>query len=44
MRRYFERAYDSGLDFVFRKFEHSFRSGEASSAAVDEVFKARRSR
>ena len=27
------------LAFVFRKFEHSFRSGESVLAAVDEVFK-----
>ena len=29
MRRYFEGAHkDAGLDFLFRKFEHSFRSGD----------------
>ena len=39
--RYFERAYrDSGVEFVFREFKHSFRSGESVLAAVDEVFKA----
>ncbi len=41
MRRYFERAYhDSGVEFVFREFKHSFRSGKSVLAAVDEVFKA----
>jgi ATP-dependent helicase/nuclease subunit A len=40
MRRRFERAHkDSGLDFVFREFKHSFRSGESVLGAVDEVFK-----
>ena len=29
-----------GLEFVFREFKHSFRSGESVLAAVDEVFKA----
>ena len=29
MRRHFEGAHkDAGLDFLFRKFEHSFRSGD----------------
>jgi hypothetical protein len=42
MRRYFEGAHkDAGLDFLFRKFEHSFRSGERVLGAVDEVFKAK---
>ena len=42
MRRYFESAHkDAGLDFLFRKFEHSFRSGESVLGAVDEVFKAK---
>ena len=41
MRRYFESAHkDAGLDFLFRKFEHSFRSGDSVLGAVDEVFKA----
>ncbi|MGO9697844.1 MAG: double-strand break repair helicase AddA [Xanthobacteraceae bacterium] len=41
MRRHFERAHkDAGLDFVFREFKHSFRSGESVLAAVDQVFKA----
>jgi ATP-dependent helicase/nuclease subunit A len=40
MRRRFERAHRSGgLDFVFREFKHSFRSGESVLGAVDEVFK-----
>jgi ATP-dependent helicase/nuclease subunit A len=40
MRRHFERAYrNAGLDFVFRKFEHSFRSGGSVLGAVDIVFK-----
>jgi ATP-dependent helicase/nuclease subunit A len=40
MRRYFLTAHDSaGLDFVPRKFEHSFRSGGNILAAVDIVFK-----
>jgi ATP-dependent helicase/nuclease subunit A len=40
MRRHFERAHDnSGLEFVFREFKHSFRSGENVLGAVDEVFK-----
>jgi len=40
MRRFFEVAHrDGGLEFVFRKLEHSFRSGESVLAAVDEVFK-----
>jgi ATP-dependent helicase/nuclease subunit A len=42
MRRYFEGAHkDAGLDFLFRKFEHSFRSGDSVLGAVDEVFKAK---
>ena len=42
MRSYFEGAHkDAGLDFLFRKFEHSFRSGESVLGAVDEVFKAK---
>ena len=42
MRRHFERAHkDGGLDFVFREFKHSFRSGESVLGAVDEVFKAK---
>jgi ATP-dependent helicase/nuclease subunit A len=41
MRRYFQKAHEnSGLDFVFHKFEHSFRSGANVLAAVDDVFKA----
>src|SRR5208282_635070 len=41
MRRHFESAHkDGGLDFVFREFKHSFRSGESVLGAVDEVFKA----
>jgi ATP-dependent helicase/nuclease subunit A len=41
MHRHFERAHkDVGLDFVFREFKHSFRSGESVLAAVDAVFKA----
>ncbi|HMK70317.1 MAG TPA: double-strand break repair helicase AddA [Xanthobacteraceae bacterium] len=41
MRRYFERAHkDGGVDFVFREFKHSFRSGDSVLGAVDEVFKA----
>ena len=41
MHRHFERAHaDAGLEFVFREFKHSFRSGENVLAAVDEVFKA----
>ncbi len=40
MRRHFERAHrDSGLDFVFREFKQSFRSGESVLAAVDEVLR-----
>jgi len=42
MRRYFETAHKNvEIKFEFRKFEHSFRSGEAVLAAVDEVFKAK---
>ena len=42
MRRYFEKAHrDGGLDFVFREFKHSFRSGESVLGAVDEVFKVK---
>jgi ATP-dependent helicase/nuclease subunit A len=41
MRRHFESAHENaGLDFLFRKFEHSFRSGDAVLDAVDEVFRA----
>ena len=41
MRRRFQSAHaDAGLDFVFHKFEHSFRSGDSVLGAVDEVFKA----
>jgi ATP-dependent helicase/nuclease subunit A len=40
MRRYFASAHNNAaLRFEFRKFEHSFRSGESVLAAVDEVFK-----
>ncbi len=42
MRRHFESAHkNGGLDFVFREFKHSFRSGESVLGAVDEVFKAK---
>ena len=42
MRRHFESAHQgAGLDFLIRKFEHSFRSGESVLGAVDEVFKAK---
>jgi ATP-dependent helicase/nuclease subunit A len=41
MRRHFERAHQAGgLEFVFREFKHSFRSGESVLGAVDAVFKA----
>jgi ATP-dependent helicase/nuclease subunit A len=41
MHRHFKKAHaDAGLEFVFREFKHSFRSGENVLAAVDEVFKA----
>src|SRR5581483_4187934 len=41
MRRHFERRHrGSELDFVYREFKHSFRSGENVLAAVDEVFKS----
>src|SRR5260370_38079207 len=41
MHRHFKKAHDdSGLEFVFREFKHSFRSGASVLAAVDEVFKA----
>ena len=41
MRRHFERRHKaSALDFVYREFKHSFRSGENVLAAVDEVFKS----
>jgi ATP-dependent helicase/nuclease subunit A len=41
MRRHFETAHNNvGLEFIFHKFEHSFRSGASVLAAVDEVFKA----
>jgi ATP-dependent helicase/nuclease subunit A len=40
MHRHFQQAHAAaGLDFVFREFKHSFRSGESVLAAVDEVFK-----
>jgi len=40
MRSFFERVHrHGGLDFVFREFKHSFRSGASVLAAVDEVFK-----
>ncbi len=40
MRRYFERAHKGAdLEFVFREFKHSFRSGDSVLGAVDEVFK-----
>ena len=40
MRRLFEREHKSaGLDFAYRKFEHSFRSGDSVLGAVDIVFK-----
>ena len=38
------RTKGAALDFVFREFEHSFRSGDSVLGAVDEVFKAARSR
>ena len=41
MRRYFERMYrQSGLGFLPRELEHSFRSGESVLGAVDIVFKS----
>jgi len=41
MRRHFERRHKaSELDFVYREFKHSFRSGENVLAAVDAVFKS----
>jgi ATP-dependent helicase/nuclease subunit A len=40
MRRYFNAAHKSAvLKFEYRRFEHSFRSGESILAAVDLVFK-----
>jgi ATP-dependent helicase/nuclease subunit A len=40
MQRYFKSAHEqSGQTFVVSKLEHSFRSGEAILAAVDQVFK-----
>jgi len=40
MHRHFKTAHDAaGLEFVFREFKHSFRSGASVLAAVDEVFK-----
>jgi len=40
MRRYFAAAHKSAkVKFEFRKFEHSFRSGDNVLAAVDEVFR-----
>ncbi len=42
MRRYFERAHKNAeLEFVFREFKHSFRSGDSVLGAVDEVFKSK---
>jgi ATP-dependent helicase/nuclease subunit A len=42
MRRHFQRAHQAGgLDFVFREFKHSFRSGDSVLGAVDEVFKVK---
>ena len=42
MRRHFESAHQgAGLDFLIRKFEHSFRSGDSVLGAIDEVFKAK---
>jgi ATP-dependent helicase/nuclease subunit A len=42
MRRYFETAHKNAeMKFEFRKFEHSFRSGESVLAAVDGVFGGR---
>jgi ATP-dependent helicase/nuclease subunit A len=39
MQRHFKTAHEkSGLTFVVSRFEHSFRSGEAILAAVDQVF------
>ncbi|MGA2892680.1 MAG: double-strand break repair helicase AddA [Xanthobacteraceae bacterium] len=41
MRRHFERAHSGGeVDFIFREFKHSFRSGDSVLGAVDEVFKS----
>ncbi len=41
MRRHFESRHKaSALDFVYREFKHSFRSGENVLAAVDAVFKS----
>jgi ATP-dependent helicase/nuclease subunit A len=41
MHRHFKKAHDdAGLEFVFREFKHSFRSGASVLAAVDTVFKA----
>jgi ATP-dependent helicase/nuclease subunit A len=41
MRKHFESAHQAGgLDFVFREFKHSFRSGESVLGAVDAVFEA----
>ncbi len=41
MRRYFEAAHkNADLEFAFRKFEHSFRSGDSVLGAVDEVFRS----
>ena len=42
MRRYFERAHKNAeLEFIFREFKHSFRSGDNVLGAVDEVFKSK---
>jgi ATP-dependent helicase/nuclease subunit A len=42
MRRHFERAHrESKLEFVYRTFGHSFRSGANVLGAVDEVFSDR---
>jgi ATP-dependent helicase/nuclease subunit A len=41
MRRYFASKHKAaGLEFVYREFKHSFRSGISVLAAVDEVFKS----
>ncbi len=40
MQRYFKTLHENAqMAFVARKFEHSFRSGDAILNAVDEVFK-----
>jgi ATP-dependent helicase/nuclease subunit A len=41
MHRHFQKAHEAAaLQFVFREFKHSFRSGANVLAAVDAVFKA----